>query len=191
VALSWHPDADSVSAWRPAGMRAQILSRRDAVLEAERRFHFGVAPSCNPDADFTSPCRAELDFGRGLHLAVAPSWISNVRAEIRTWIPSRRVTELESGRVFHLNVAPSWHPDADSTSAWRRAEIRTRILFRRGSEQKTRRGFHLDVAPRSIQTRIQLRRRAELKSGRGFHFGVALSCNPDADFTTASRRAGT
>jgi len=37
---------------------------------------------------------------------------------------------------------------------------------------------------------ISFRRGAELAYGRGFHFGVALSWHPEADFTSAWRRAG-
>jgi len=53
VAPSWHPDADSTSAWRGAKIQTRILPRRGAELESSRGFyHCGVAPNSNPGEDF-------------------------------------------------------------------------------------------------------------------------------------------
>ena len=77
-------------------MQALISFRRGGELAYGREFHFGVAPSWHPEADFSSAWR---------------------RADIQTRIPLREGAQLECGRGFHFGVAPSWDTDADSTSA--------------------------------------------------------------------------
>jgi len=77
-------------------MQARISFLRGAELAYGRGFHFGVAPSWHPEADFTSAWRG---------------------ADIQTRISLREGAQLECGRGFHFGVAPSWNPDADSTSA--------------------------------------------------------------------------
>jgi len=53
-------------------MRALISFRRGAELAYGRGFHIGVAPSWHPDADFTLS-GAQLECGRGFYCNVAPS----------------------------------------------------------------------------------------------------------------------
>ena len=79
-------------------MRALISFRRGVELEFGRGFHIGVAPSWHPDADFTSAWR-----------------LTGIQAQIQ----HRHGVELATERRFCFGVAPSWNPNADFTSAWR------------------------------------------------------------------------
>jgi len=100
---------------------------------------------------------------------------------MRARIPLRLTAELATERRFDFGVAPRWHPNADSTSAWRRARNGTQISFWCGAELASGCGFHFGVAQSWNLGEDFFQRGAELEFGRGFHFAVALSWNPSSD----------